>query len=121
MPRPQDFLRFIQLGTFQQDWEDLGLVDDDLAALEVLIMAEPDGPAPQEGTSGFRLINFLSPLNKEDRPNGILVGYAYFPASSVAALLVAADLNEPLGLNKQTRNQFKSDIEFIEERLKNGD
>ena len=39
---PRDFLRFIQLGSFQQDWERLGLDDDDLRVVEAIIMASPD-------------------------------------------------------------------------------
>lgn len=118
---PRDFLRFIQLGSFQDDWARLGLNDDDLVVLEVMIMAAPDEAVPERGTGGFRLIRFVSPHFGLDRANGVRVGYAYFPDSAVVALLVAADLNEPLGLTPKTRAALKADIGFIQERLMKGD
>ena len=41
---PLDFLRFVQLGTFESDWKRLALDDDDLRALEVLVMIHPTKP-----------------------------------------------------------------------------
>ncbi|MEM9347711.1 MAG: hypothetical protein AAGB26_13950 [Planctomycetota bacterium] len=119
--KPRDFLRFIQLGTFQEDWERLEMTDDDLMTLEVMIMAGPDEIQPVDGTGGFRLCQFVPTPSRKERPNGINVGYAYFPESSVATLLVAADLNEPIGLTPQMKTQMKETIDFIYERLRTGD
>jgi hypothetical protein len=37
-------LRFIQAASFTREWGKLGLTEEDLMALEMLIMASPEGP-----------------------------------------------------------------------------
>jgi hypothetical protein len=39
--KPEDLLRFVHLKPFERGWKKLGLDDDDLAALETLIMVNP--------------------------------------------------------------------------------
>jgi hypothetical protein len=84
--QPEDVLSFLHHPQFTQDWHDLGLDDDDLAELELCIMAtpreldEPDCvnlihvfPEPRDGRPSFRAI----------------VGYVHFRDQAIAALLAA--------------------------------
>ena len=52
---PEDFLHFVELDEFQDDWKQLGLdVEEDLWALQIGIMTDPTGPQVEPGTGGLR-------------------------------------------------------------------
>lgn len=51
---PQDFLTFVELDEFIDDWKKLGLdEEDDLWALMVAIMVDPEGPPVIEGRADY--------------------------------------------------------------------
>ncbi len=117
---PEDFLRFIQLGSFEADWKRLGLDDEDLQALEVLIMIEPTSCPVVPGTGGLRKIRFSPSRWHRGKSGGIRVCFAYFPRSSVVTLLVAYGKNEADDLSSKQKVQIKQLIETIDDLLATG-
>jgi len=55
------WLTFIQLAPFVVAWRRLGLTDEDLSALEQLIMHRPEAGAVMQGTGGVRKLRFAPP------------------------------------------------------------
>ena len=54
MVHPDDLLNFIELPSFVESWEELGLEDEDLAALQIGLMSDPrQGPLVKE-SGGLR-------------------------------------------------------------------
>lgn len=87
--QPADFLHFIELDEFSDDWESLQLGDDDLLALQVLIMLGPQRAAVVEGTGGLRKLRF-SPLRWNTGKSGALrVCFAWFPKYYTIILVTA--------------------------------
>jgi hypothetical protein len=77
---PEDWLTFIhiQMDGFADEWADLGLADDDLRVLEVMIMAKPRGCPVIQGTGGLRKLR-CSPQGWARGKRGALrVLYVYF-------------------------------------------
>jgi hypothetical protein len=80
--KPTDLLHFIELDEFSDDWNSLRLDDDDLLALQVLIMLGPERAAVIEGTGGLRKLRF-SPLRWNTGKSGALrVCFAWFPSTT---------------------------------------
>lgn len=118
---PTDFLRFIQMDAFVKDWDRLDLDDDDLRALEVLIMIDPNRYPVIPGTGGLRKLRFSSNRWDKGKQSGIRVCYAHFPASSVAVLFVAYAKNEIDDLSAAQRTQIARAIKWCEQGLSKGD
>lgn len=76
--RPLDFLHFIYLNGYEDDWTELGLGEDDLEAVEVAIMAGGKDSPIIEGTGGLHKMRF-SPLRWNTGKSGALrICFAYF-------------------------------------------
>jgi hypothetical protein len=118
--QPEDFRRFIQLGSFEKDWARLGLDDDDLRALEVLIMMGPDLHPVVPGTGSLRKIRFTSRRWGKGRSKGVRIGYAHFPLSAVVVLIVAYSHNEQDDLSPVQRRTIKDMLRDIEKLLAEG-
>jgi hypothetical protein len=83
--------RFVSIPSFDRRWASLGLDDEDLRMLEILIQADPDGPPLVRGTGGLRKVptpgivlllevwakNEKSNLSQAER-NAVAVGLARF-------------------------------------------
>ena len=75
---PLRLLRFVRGDGFVRDWQELRLTDDDLAALESLIMAAPRQAPIVPGTGGLRKLRFVPPRWKIGKSGALRVCYAYF-------------------------------------------
>lgn len=67
---PEDLLTFFELKWFTRDWDGLGLreSDDELCALQLMIMCDPAGYPVIPGTHGLRKLRFApSTWNKGKR------------------------------------------------------
>jgi len=117
---PQEYQRFIQLGSFQNDWKRLGMNDEDLRALKILIMIRPSRFPVVPGTGGLRKLRLSAKDSHRGKSGGIRVGYAYFPKSTVVTLLVAYGKDEQDDLSPDECRQIKALIEWIEDSLDKG-
>ena len=86
---PEDYLRFVELDEFRDDWKRLGLDDDDLWTLQMLIMCDPKGPPVIRGTGGLRKVRFAPEGWGTGKRSAARVCYVYF-ADHWTVLLVAA-------------------------------
>jgi len=87
MKRPKDWLRFVQTDTFEQCWAHIGLDDDDLRALEIAIMINPDGPPVIQGTGGVRKGRFSPERWPTGKRGGARYYYLYIPSKGLVLLL----------------------------------
>jgi hypothetical protein len=71
-------LSFIQLSAFSRNWKSLKFTDDDLRALEAVILANPAGPV-MKGTGGLRKMRFAARSSAAGKSGGARVCYATFP------------------------------------------
>lgn len=77
---------FLELRPFTAAWTDLGLTDDDLAALEAQILAGPPGPVVR-GTGGLRKLRVAPARWGTGKRGALRVAYAHFPVYRVVALV----------------------------------
>jgi hypothetical protein len=53
-----DWKRFVEIPYFQSKWNSLGLDDDDLRALQIMLTASPERWPVIAGTGGLRKVRF---------------------------------------------------------------
>jgi hypothetical protein len=111
---PQDFLTFIELDDFIDDWKKLGLNDEeDIFALQIMIMANPEGSPVIEGTGGLRKLRFSSSRWKTGKRGAARVCYAYFKEYAIAILVTAYSHKEKDNLSPAEKRGIKTYLERI--------
>jgi hypothetical protein len=115
---PKDFLHFVELDEFRDDWQRLGLdVENDLWALQILIMCNPKGPPVIPGTGGLRKVRFAPDRWKVDKRGAARVCYAYFPAHWTVLLVAAYGKNEKDDLTHDERQGIRMYLRQVESWL----
>jgi hypothetical protein len=92
---------------FAADWKDLGLADDDLMALQVLIMLKPKGCPVVRGTGGLRKMRFSPPKWGRGKSGAIRVCYVFFEEYRMVLLIVAYAKNEADDLSAQQKKDIR--------------
>jgi hypothetical protein len=106
-------LTIIQLSTFVADWERLKYTDDDLRALEGLLLEDPERGAVMSGTGGLRKLRFAAPSRHTGKRGATRVGYAHFPAGDSAVLVVIFSKSEKSNLTPVERDEIKQLLERV--------
>ena len=100
---PEDLLNFVELDAFTSHWSRLGLTDDDLAALQILIMGNPAGPPVIRGTGGVRKMRFAAMAATRGKSGGLRVCYTYFKRYGLVLLATVYAKNEESDLTAAQR------------------
>ncbi|MEP0842997.1 MAG: hypothetical protein HRF43_09825 [Phycisphaerae bacterium] len=80
---------FVELGIFSRDRRAMGLVDEDLRALQRAILLEPESAPVIAGTGGLRKMRFAPPSWRTGKSGALRVCYAWFPAHGRVVLVRA--------------------------------
>ncbi|HZK79663.1 MAG TPA: hypothetical protein VFC46_01315 [Humisphaera sp.] len=110
----------IQLAGFKNLWRSEKLRDEDLQALETLIMRNPSGPGIMKGTGGLRKIRFAPPSRGRGKSGSMRVGYAQFPEFSRIYLVTLFLKKNSDNLNAADRQAIKSVLDGLANAIKKG-
>ena len=87
---PDDFLHFVELDEFVDDWDSLGLnIEVDLVDLQILIMSNPQVGSVVTGTGGLRKVRFTVKGLEKGKSGAYRVLYAHFPEDFLVLLVKA--------------------------------
>jgi hypothetical protein len=111
-------LNFIELDWFADSWEQLGLTDDDLAALQIAIMANPRSGEVIKGTGGLRKMRYSPETWHTGKRGALRVCYAYFEKYGIVVLSLVFKKNELENLSAAGKAAIKKAIERIEAALR---
>jgi hypothetical protein len=119
--QPEDLLHFFQLDEFADDWQSLGFdIEEDLWALEIAIMANPEGGRVIPETGGLRKIRFGRVKHNIGKRGGVRVCYVYFKEHWTVLLVVAYGKNEKDDLapdeKKHIREYIRRAQKWLNER-----
>ena len=114
-------LTFVQLAMFVADWKHLKLTDDDLQALEQLIMQRPEAGAVMSGTGGMRKVRFAPPSWNKGKSGATRVCYIHFVDAAACYLITIFAKNEQANLSKADRTAWHDFIVELRKDLGNGD
>lgn len=110
-------LTFIQLPIFVSDWRRLKLNDDDLRALEALLLDNPSRGPVMSGTGGLRKLRFAPPSWRIGKSGASRVGYAYLMEYETVLLVVIYSKDEKDNLSPSERLQVKALLERVKRAI----
>ena len=117
---PEQFLQFVELDEFRDDWEQLGLdVEDDLLALQMQLMWNPAEGDVIVGTGGLRKLRFAPPTRSGGKRGGIRVCYCWWPQHFLILLVLAFGKSRKSDLTAAERAAIGRYLERTEQWLEN--
>jgi len=112
-----DVLDFIEFDGFTKDWRDLGLNDDELAALQIAIMSDPKFAPVVQGTGGLRKARFAPSRWARGKRGSARVCYVYFEQYSLVLLVLAYSKKDKGNLSAQEKKAIRNLIAEINKEL----
>ena len=67
---------FIEIPLFTKRWKEIGLGEDELRALQIMLLKNPESGPVMEGTGGIRKVRF--PLENRGKSGSVRVCYTDF-------------------------------------------
>jgi hypothetical protein len=118
--KPEDLLRFVELKPFADAWKWLRLDDEDLMALQIMIMLNPTGHPVIKGTGGLRKMRFSSPRWHVGKSGAVRVCYLYLQEYGTILLVLAYGKEEKDDLTPNEKKTIRSLIERVEREFSSG-
>ena len=104
---------FIEVPLFTKRWKEIGLNDDDLLALQIMLLKDPQSGPIMEGTGGIRKVRF--PLENRGKSGSVRVCYKDFEEYEVIYLITAFTKNEQDNLTKEEKNVLKKLVKSLKD------
>ena len=116
---PEDLLNFWELEWFVKSWDDLELSDEDLGALQILIMCDPKAAPVMQGTKGLRKLRYSPEGWDTGKSSAIRVWYVHFEKYGHVLLALVFKKGELDDLSDAGKKAVNQAILRIERSLKN--
>ena len=104
---------FIELPLFSKRWAEIGLGEDELLALQLLLLKDPGSGPVMEGTGGIRKVRF--PLTNRGKSHSVRVCYTDFEEYEVIYLITAFTKNEQDNLSDNEKKVLKKLVKSLKE------
>ena len=104
---------FIELPLFTKRWSEIGLDDDELLLLQIMLLKDPESGPVMEGTGGVRKVRF--PLENRGKSGSIRVCYADFEEYEVTYLLTAFKKADQENLTPDEKKVLKKLVKSLKE------
>jgi hypothetical protein len=102
---------FIEVPLFTKRWKEIGLSDDELQALQIMLLKDPASGPLMEGTGGIRKVRF--PLENRGKSGSIRVCYTDFYEYEVIYLLTAFEKKDQENLTNEEKNALKKLVKSL--------
>jgi hypothetical protein len=106
LPIPQ-YRTFKYLAGFVSEWNRLGLQDEDLQELELLILSNPDAGGVIAGTGGLRKLRFSPSRWRRGKRGSLRIGYSHDPRLEKVLVLAVYAKNDKANLTPAERRDIK--------------
>ena len=88
---------FIEVPLFSKRWKEIGLGEDELQALQIMLLKDPEAGPVMEGTGGIRKVRF--PINNRGKSGSVRVCYTDFAEYEVIYLITAFEKKDQENLS----------------------
>ena len=102
---------FIEVPLFTRRWKEIGLNDDDLQRLQIMLLKDPLSGPIMEGTGGIRKVRF--PIENRGKSGSVRVCYADFEEYEVTYLITAFAKNEQENLTQEEKIVLKKLVKSL--------
>ncbi len=117
---PEDLLSFIESSVFRRAWKACDLTDDDLFALQLLIMAHPKSAPVVKGTGGLRKIRFSPTGTPQGKSGSHRACYVYYEEFGLILLVTVYPKSKKDDLSAAARKAIQTMIEAQNKLLARG-
>lgn len=104
---------FIEVPLFTKRWKEIGLSDEDLLALQIILLKNPESGPVMEGTGGIRKVRFA--LENRGKSGSVRVCYTDFAEYEVTYLITAFTKNEQTNLSDEEKNVLKKLVKALKD------
>ena len=104
---------FIEVPLFTRRWAEIGLGDDELQKLQIMLLKDPESGPVMEGTGGIRKVRF--PLEHRGKSGGVRVCYTDFSEYEVIYLITAFEKKDQENLTDEEKNVLKKLVKSLKE------
>ena len=102
---------FIEVPLFTKRWKEIGLTDDDLRSLQILLLKDPKSGPIIEGTGGIRKVRY--PLEHRGKSGSVRVCYTDFEEYEVTYLITAFTKKTQENLTDSEKNVLKKLVKHL--------
>ena len=106
-------LTFIQFPGFAREWKRFRLCDEDLQALEAVLLDNPEAGAVMAGTGGVRKVRFSPPSRRSGKSGAYRVGYAYIRVADMVVFVTIFAKSDKGNLTAAEQATIKKAVEFF--------
>ena len=106
---------FVEIPLFSKRWTEIGLDEDDLLALQIMLLKDPESGPVMEGTGGIRKVRF--PLKNRGKSGSVRVCYADFEEFEVTYLITAFTKAERENLTQEEKNVLKKLVKSLKDEV----
>ena len=96
---------------------DLHFDDEELQALQIMLLKDPESGPIMEGTGGIRKVRF--PLENRGKSGSVRVCYTDFAEYEVLYLIAAFEKKDQENLTAEEKNVLKKLVKSLKEEAKN--
>ena len=111
MLEPSELLSFIELPVFTRSWRSLGLDDDDLLTLQVMVCADPSKADVIRGTGGLRKMRMAREAG--GKSGGYRILYAFFEEFGKVLLVAVFAKNQRVDISDAEKAAAKTLLNSI--------
>ena len=104
---------FIEVPLFTKRWKEIGLDNDDLLKLQIMLLKDPESGPVMEGTGGIRKVRF--PLENRGKSGSVRVCYTDFAEYEVTYLITAFTKNEQENLTTEEKAVLKKLVKSLKD------
>lgn len=104
---------FIEVPLFTKRWKEIGLDDDDLQKLQVLLLKDPESGPVIEGTGGIRKVRYA--IENRGKSGGIRVCNTDFAEYEVTYLITAFEKKDQENLSDDEKAVLKKLVKSLKE------
>lgn len=107
---------FIEVPLFIKCWKEIGLGDDELRTLQIMLLKDPESGPIMEGTGGIRKVRF--PIENRGKSGSVRVCYTDFAEYEVTYLITAFEKKDQENLTKEEKSVLKKLVKSLKEEAK---
>ncbi len=104
---------FIEVPLFTKRWKEIGLGEEELRDLQIMLLKDPESGPIMEGTGGISKVRF--PLVHRGKSGSIRVCYTDFAEYEVTYLITAFEKKEQENLTAEEKNVLKKLVKSLKE------
>ena len=104
---------FIEVPLFSKRWKEIGLGDDELIKLQVMLLKDPESGPVMEGTGGIRKVRF--PVANKGKSGSVRVCYTDFAEYEVIYLITAFEKSDKENLTSEEKIVLKKLVKSLKD------